>query len=334
MTVDDVWYSETLMAVAARTVLAPLSTTFQGVTAVRNWLYDTQLLRTIPSPIPTVSVGNLSVGGTGKTPVAAYVVSRLLDLGRRPAIVMRGYGGDEIEVHPLLNPGVRVYANSDRVAGVAQAVQDGADIAVLDDAFQHRRVGRHADIVLLSAERWNRDARVLPAGPLREPYSALRRATMVVVTHRIASPGVVVGLVDAVKQIAPHVPVATLHLAIGRLHSVSGAQVSVDLNELAGSRVLAFAGIGDPGSFFIQLAQAGATIVRRPYPDHHPYVQADIAAILAAASGHKYIVTTLKDAVKLRSMWPAKAPILWYVSQAVDEIGGQSLIDTTIIDVL
>jgi tetraacyldisaccharide 4'-kinase len=334
MTVDEVWYSDAPSAATTRALLAPLSMAFGGITAVRNWLYDAHVLRTVPSPIPTISVGNLSVGGTGKTPVAAHFVRRLLDLGRRPAIVMRGYGDDEIGVHPLLNPGVQVYADPDRVAGIARAARDGADVAVLDDAFQHRRAGRHADIVLISAERWRRDSRVLPAGPLREPWRALRRASMVLVTHRIAPLATVACVTQAVNQVVPHTPVAALHLAIGQLHTVTGDPISIDLADVSGSRVLAVAGIGDPDSFFAQLAQFGATVNRRSYPDHHPYTPNDVASILAAAAGHKYIITTLKDAVKLRTMWPAKGAPLWYVSQAVDVSGGQSLIDTAIADVL
>jgi tetraacyldisaccharide 4'-kinase len=139
---------------------------------------------------------------------------------------------------------------------------------------------------------------------------------------------------DAVSYIAPHIPVAALHIAVDRLYPVTGDSPSICVNDLAGARVLAVAGIGDPNSFFGQLAQAGATVSRRPYPDHHPYSRDEVAAILSAADGHKYIITTLKDAVKLRTLWPAKGAPLWYVSQAVAASGGLSLIDTSIANVL
>src|SRR5690348_7442624 len=129
--------------------------------------------------LPTLSVGNVTVGGTGKTPVAAWIAAELIDRGARPAIVLRGYGDDEPLVHARLNPDVPVIVAPDRLEGIARAAASGADVAVLDDAFQHRRAQRTADIVLVSAERWTRTPRLLPAGPWRESLRALRRTSMI-----------------------------------------------------------------------------------------------------------------------------------------------------------
>ncbi|MGI9091261.1 MAG: tetraacyldisaccharide 4'-kinase, partial [Gemmatimonadaceae bacterium] len=176
MRVEDVWYGDGARARLARTVLMPASWLYHGVTAIRNTLYNIGLARTHSSPIPVISVGNLTVGGTGKTPFTAHLVHLLSEMGRRPAIVMRGYGGDEKLLHERLNPGIRVYVSPDRAAGVALAAAKGADVVVLDDAFQHRRAARCLDVVLVSAEQWRDDLKILPAGPLRESFTGLRRA--------------------------------------------------------------------------------------------------------------------------------------------------------------
>lgn len=339
MSIEAVWESEVLWARVVRAVLTPTSWVFGAGVSLRNALYDAGVLRSVAPPIPTVSIGNLSVGGTGKTPVAAYVVRRLREQGRTPAIVMRGYGGDEVDVHRHLNPGLRVYAAPDRVAGITRAASEGADVAVLDDAFQHRRAGRTLDIVLIGAERWfsGAHARLLPAGVLREGPRALRRASLVIVTHKVAGADVVQRVSDAVRAVVPDVPLASIHCGIGvlcRIEDGGARHALVPLSALAGARVLAVAGVGDPASFFAQLAAVGALVTPVRFPDHHAYTTGDIAALQGAASGHKYIVVTLKDAVKLRRAWPAKGPPLWYVSQAVEVSGGASFIDTALVHLL
>ena len=329
MTPESLWSSDALGARLLRGVLTPLSAIFVGITTLRNWLYDAHILRTFPSPVPVISVGNLSVGGTGKTPVAAYLVRRLRALGLHPAIVMRGYGKDETEVHALLNPDTPVYADPDRASGIALAVRHGADTIVLDDAFQHRRAGRDLDFVLISAEQWRNRQRVLPAGPLREPLRALRRANIIGVTYRVTHPDLVRQAAATISATVPGTPLVSLYLHMGSLHAVAGS-ASIDLNQLSGSRVLAIAGIADARSFFGQLEGTGAIVDQRRFADHYPYTPADIASILADFDGHKYIITTLKDAVKLRLLWPAKAPPLWYVSQAVEVTDGLSAIDSAL----
>ena len=161
--VERIWWGDDALARAARLALAPLEGAYRGVIALRGSLYDAGLLPARQTAVPAISVGNLSVGGTGKTPVAAFVASELRARGGKPAIVLRGYGGDEPLVHATLNPGVPVVVSPDRVAGVAEARVLGADVAVLDDAFQHRRAERWADVVLISADRWTDDRRLLPA---------------------------------------------------------------------------------------------------------------------------------------------------------------------------
>ena len=333
MTPEDVWYRGTPFARFVRRAFGVPSLLFRGITALRNTLYDRGILRVSTPPILTISVGNLTVGGTGKTPVTAYIARALADQGARPAVVMRGYGGDEALVHGLLNPDVPVYADPDRVAAIARAAEDGALVAVLDDGFQHRRAGRHINLVLVSAEQWVVNRRMLPAGPYREPISALRRATGIFVTAKVSDPARVAFVVDAVSAVAPGVPVSAVYLQPHSLCEV-GVGVSearmLDLGVLHSANVLAVAAIGDPDAFFAQVWGAGATVTCRAYRDHHAYTPADVAAIIARAEGHKYVVTTLKDAVKLAPLWPAKGPSLWYVSQAVEVSDEAAFIDTLI----
>ena len=154
------------MARVARLALAPVEGLYRGIVAARGALYDVGVLPSREPALPSVSVGNLSVGGTGKTPVSAYVAARLREKGGLPAIVLRGYGGDEPLVHATLNPASPVVVSADRLEGVERARVLGADVAVLDDAFQHRRARRSADIVLVSAESWSEQRRLLPAKSL------------------------------------------------------------------------------------------------------------------------------------------------------------------------
>jgi predicted GTPase len=156
---------------------------------------------------------HLTVGGTGKTPVAAWCVEQLRARGARPAIVMRGVGDDEWRVHGLLNPGTPVIVSADRSDGVFTARARGADCVVLDDAFQHRQAARVADVVLVSADGFSGRAHLLPAGPYREPLTALRRAQAVIVTVKAADASQVRDVVAAVHAAAPDVPVAVARLA-------------------------------------------------------------------------------------------------------------------------
>lgn len=293
--------------------MAPASVAYRVVTGLRNVLYSRGLLVRQQSVIPVVSIGNLSVGGTGKTPVAAWIARQLEARGARPALVLRGYGEDEPKVHTLLNPGIPVFVNADRVAAVRDAASGGRDVAILDDAFQHRRIDRLEDVVLISADRWQETRRLLPAGPWREPLSALSRASFVIVTRKAASAAEADALLrrlatlngtheGAVASLQPH----TLHDA------VTGAEQP--LSYLEGANVLVVAGIGDPESFAGQLRLAGARVELRRYPDHHSYSLDDVADLAAAANNFDHICCTLKDAVKLAPRWPREGQSLWYVS--------------------
>lgn len=315
---DRIWYGEDRAAEAARIALAPFAYLYGRGVAARTALYDAGLLRAQALPVPVVSVGNLTVGGTGKTPTAAWLAARLAARGARPAIVLRGYGADEPLVHRALNPDIPVIVSPDRVAGVVRAVAGGADIAVLDDAFQHRRARRDADMVVVSADRWMRGGaaarRLLPAGPWREPLSALRRGTLALVTRRAAPPDVAATVAADLVRLAPGLPVGTAALGLGDLQRVGGDQ-RYPLEAITGMRVHVAAGIGDPNALIRQLAAAGAAVTVHAFGDHHRFDAGDVSTIAREAAGADWVVCTLKDAVKLRDLWPRAAPPLWYVSQ-------------------
>ena len=296
-------------ATAARTALAALAAPYGVVVGLRNAAYDAGLLSVARAAVPVVSVGNLTLGGTGKTPLVAWIARRYLRRGCRVAIVSRGYGAragqrsDEAAELARVLPDVPHVADRDRVAAVARAHRRGADLVVLDDGFQHRRLGRQLDIVVVDATDPFGCGHLFPRGLLREPLSSLRRADAVVLARATAVTAerraeiraalrAASGDGPAVWLEAGHQPVAIAE-STGQRHP---------LDWLGGHRPAAFAGIGNPAAFRDTLTRLGAAPVAfRPFPDHHPYGAADVRALAewAAATGATALVTTLKDLVKL-----------------------------------
>ncbi|HET7584615.1 MAG TPA: tetraacyldisaccharide 4'-kinase [Gemmatimonadaceae bacterium] len=332
---DRLWWGDELLVRAARISLFPLELGYAAAVRMRNLLYDRHLLPTIPPALPALSVGNVTVGGTGKTPVAAWLVQRLAERGARPAVVLRGYGEDEPLVHHHLAPRIPIVVSVDRLAGIRRAAQLHADVVVLDDAFQHRRAGRLADVVLVSADRFAPRQRLLPAGPLREPLDSLRRAALVVVTRKAATREDAEEVARALRRWAPTVSCAGMHLALGGLRAVDAeADGEAPLAGLAGRRVLVVAAVGDPRALIRQIAATGALVRFSIFPDHHRFTPEDAVRLASAADAGEMIVCTLKDAVKLRRFWPREAPPLWYVSQQVVPEFGADALDRIVADVL
>jgi tetraacyldisaccharide 4'-kinase len=279
-----------------------------AVAAPLEWVYAAEVrrrdLRYRATPgarvegLGVVSVGNLAVGGTGKTPVAAWAVRLLAEAGAHPVLLSRGYGEDEILLHRRWSPTVPVHASADRLAAAQTAREEGADVAVLDDGFQHRRLARDVDVVLLAAE----DAfpgRMLPRGPYREPAAALARAHAVVVTRRNAPAAAATALAREIYRRHPAVPVAVLSLLPGDWSTLAGEPA--DAPEGA---VLAAAGVARPETFRRQVAEAtgyGVSDVELvAFPDHHAFTAADARALRRRA-GTRTLVVTEKDAVKLEA---------------------------------
>jgi tetraacyldisaccharide 4'-kinase len=279
-----------------------LAMVFGFLVRVRNALYDRGVLPAGRAPIPVLGVGNLTVGGTGKTPVSAWLVRRLSEAGARPALVARGYGRDELTLHARWNPGVPVVASRSRREAVRQAAARGATIAVLDDGFQHRRLARDADVVLLAAES-PFPGRLLPAGPFREPARALARATLVVVTRKAAPEARAVALAEDVAARFPDLPVARAVLQAAEWQHLDGTTAPPP-----SAPILIATGVADPDSVVgtVRAALAAAAAPGAPvpepalwaFPDHHEFREEDALA-LTRRLGEGTIVVTEKDAVKL-----------------------------------
>ena len=250
-----------------------------------------------------------------------------------PGIVLRGYGGDETIVHQRLNRGIPVIAAADRVRGIREAIAQGVDAVVLDDAFQHRRAARDADVVLVNADAWSGAPRLLPAGPWREPLRSARRANLVIVTRKTADRSTVEDVKRALAKAAPRVPVATAHLAPGELRSTATGQ-TLPLHVMRGADLTAIAGIAHPDSFFKQLTELGAIVRPQSFPDHHAFTREEARDLAARARSSDFVVCTLKDAVKLESLWPAEAGSLWYVSQRLRIEDGQEHIERLLDDLM
>jgi tetraacyldisaccharide 4'-kinase len=330
---ESVWTGRSRRARTARALLTPAEAIYRVIVAARGMLYDAGVFRAEDFSVPVLSIGNLSVGGTGKTPVAAWFASRLSAKGVKPGIVLRGYGGDEPIVHQRLNKSVPVIATVDRVRGIREAIAQGADVVVLDDAFQHRRAARDADVVLVNADAWSGSPRLLPAGPWREPLRSATRASLVIITRKTAGRSTVDAVRRALANAAPRVPVATAYLSPGDLRSTATGQ-TLPLHVLQGADLTAIAAIAHPDSFFKQLTELGAVVRPHSFSDHHAFTRPEARDLAARASSSDFVVCTLKDAVKLESLWPAEAGSLWYVSQRLRIEDGQEHIEWLLDDLV
>ncbi len=269
--------------------------------AVRGWAYDRRLFASRAGAIPTLVVGNLTVGGTGKTPISAWFANRLARMGERPAIVLRGYGADETQVHRALNPDAPVYASPDRLSGIERAGTDGSSVAVLDDAFQHRALRPDASVALIAAEEYADRPRLLPRGPWREPLRSLQRVTLAVVTRKRVSEQ---ASVDVAERLAAHEqapPQARAYIGLAGLARYDPMGGSLGKAQaLEGTKAtVAVAGVAHPESVWAQLGDAGVTLEKcLAFPDHHRYSSKDLRKISREASDG-VLIATLKDAVKL-----------------------------------
>jgi tetraacyldisaccharide 4'-kinase len=300
------WTSRRLDARLARLGLLPAAALWRAGMGLRELSFRRGWRATHVLPLPSVAVGNLTVGGSGKTPVAAWIARHYAARGRRPGILLRGYGADEMLVHRHDVPEAVVVANPDRLAGAARAAAAGAEVLVLDDAFQRLDVRRDLNVLVVSAEttlavRWP-----LPAGPWREGWGAMKRADFVVVTRKRASAEAATALAGAIARQGP-VPIAMVHLGLHHLEGmVSGVVRPVDT--LRGERVVAATAIADPDAFVAQVKGTGAQVQVATWRDHYEFRDEDVAWLARAARKADHVVLTAKDAVKLRDRWPASAP--------------------------
>jgi len=309
--------------------LTPFSRLYGVAGRARRALYDKGLLRVHNVSAPVISVGNVTVGGTGKTPLVAWIAKVLAREGGCVCILTRGYGrldshdrvivsdGNEILASPeragdeayLLAEELKgcaaVISDADRVAAAHWAVENlRTDIFVLDDGFQHLRIARNLDIVTIDATNPWGNRKLLPAGILREPLSALTRADCIVVTRADAAQQLD-ELENELVRLNNGIPVFRSRMNLARLRHVFGDESSLGTNEIKRSSVAAFCGIGNPESFFGLLSREGYQLCHtRTLRDHHRYVQSDLDRIEreSIAKGARALLTTAKDEVKLRSI--------------------------------
>jgi tetraacyldisaccharide 4'-kinase len=302
------WYSES----AGFSLLAPLGWLYGLVMALRRAAYSIGLFKTYRAGKPVIVVGNLTVGGTGKTPLVAWLAQQLALTGLRVGIVSRGYGrsgsapervhaesswravGDEPMLLASLT-GCDVVVARDRFAGAQKLVSLGVDVILADDGLQHLRLARDCEIVVIDGARGFGNGRLLPAGPLREPARRVRDARIVVVN---GSPehGSLRGGVERSLQMT---------LFGGEARRLDGLAPPEPLEHFRGHRVHAVAGIGNPQRFFRDLRARGLELIEHPFPDHHPFTAADLTF-----GDNLPVLMTQKDAVRCREIAAAQ---LWYV---------------------
>jgi len=283
------------------TLIAPL---YRSVVAKRNRAFD-RGQRVQRVSVPVISVGNISVGGTGKTPTVALIVGMLREAGHAPGIAMRGYksrpghGSDEQREYRSSCPGTPVVANPDRVAGAAELIDTHrCSCIVLDDGFQHRFLDRDLDIVLLDATRDVFADRCLPAGWLREPVESLQRAEVAILTHaESATDDRVNAMTAKLRERFPNLQVVISEHAWTGLLDLEGQRH--ELSQLAGQTITLASGIGNP-SAFEAMANRYALKVRSHtiMPDHHDWTLTDLDRLQRSAQGGS-IITTRKDWVKI-----------------------------------
>ncbi len=324
--VERIWWSPApgLAGILALPPLRAAEVLFRAGAAVRGALYARGVLAVERAGVPVISIGNLAVGGAGKTPAAMSVARRLLARGRRVAVLSRGYGaarsdarvvsdgvrvaldaaegGDEPVLLARRLPGVAVLCGPRRAALARTAVAAlGADALVLDDGFQHRALARDLDVVVLDASRPFGNGHLLPAGPNREPRAALARAGLVWLSRvDQAEPAAVETLRALAREATGREPVESRHAIVDVVDA--GLARGLGADALRGRRVLLLAGVARPEGVRRTVAALGAEIaVERVFPDHHRFSRGDLDEVRRAADAARceLVVTTEKDAVRL-----------------------------------
>ena len=303
-----------------RMLLWPLSLLYGGIVRLRVWLYAKGLLKRKRLKAPVVSVGNLTVGGTGKTPMVIWLAERFLAEGKHIAILSRGYSGangtsDEIELMKFRLQGRAAFGvGKDRFAeGQRIESQRHIDVFLLDDGFQHLQLARDLDILLMDTSCPLAGESLLPAGRLREPLSAMSRANVLVFTRTENMPGTV----EAIQKLNQYPVFAAATRLVG-FRRLGGEITLLSPAEIGAGPFFAFCGLGNPDAFFRDLRSWGLTVCgQMSFPDHHRYTEKDVSQIQMGAKreGANAFVTTEKDERNLSGMGFDDAPV--YVS-AID----------------
>lgn len=323
-----------VLASLLRAGLRTLSFGYTLAASVRNWLYDWGVKKAHHPGVPVVSVGNITTGGTGKTPMVAFLANWFQSQGVKPAILSRGYravegeANDEKMVLDLLCPGVVHLQNPDRVASAGIAVKEHrAEMLILDDGFQHRRLARDLDLLLIDATNpWGYGA-VLPRGLLREPLSGLKRADFAIITRADQVTEVELDQIRrTIQKYHPSMDIAEVAFVPRRLVNAKGATAS--FVEFQGKPIAAFCGIGNPQGFRQTLRDGGLAVEDsrfRTFADHHHYGEADLTGLGEWAGKEKAVavLTTQKDLVKIPRTELGGVP-LWAVEIGLYSLKGEA----------
>jgi tetraacyldisaccharide 4'-kinase len=296
-------------------LLSPLAWLYSLAIRLRNRYYD-RSGNSADAGLPVLSVGNLTVGGTGKTPVVAWLAERLLAQGIRPAVVSRGYGGSAGRGPLLVSAGdgplcgsaacgdepyslaarlrgVVVVVGSDRLAGARAAAKQGVEVVILDDGFQHRRLARDLDILLLDSTDPFAAGRLLPAGGLREPISGIGRAGIIIAT-RDRGEQMPAEIERAAERFNPAAPLLRSRTLAKGFVNREGANVDRP------ARAVLFCGIGNPGQFLRDVESLAIEVTAfRAFPDHHRYSARDLDELRQLAGDDAVLLTTEKDLARL-----------------------------------
>jgi tetraacyldisaccharide 4'-kinase len=295
----------------AQLVLWPFSLVYGNIARLRVWLYEIGYFKQQRLNKPVISVGNLTLGGTGKTPIVIWLAEKMLAEGKR-GILSRGYRGngrtsDEIELMKFrLNGRTSFGVGKDRY-DVGRRLENNVDIFLLDDGYQHLRLARDVNILLMDAVRPLGKEKLLPAGRLREPVSAMDRADILIITRTGTAPETETAI--AKLQEFPVFAAKTKLLGFRKLWSEAPV---IPLREMEEGPFFAFCGIGNPGAFLLDLQRWNLSIVgKRAFADHHPYSDGEILELLdeARAAGARALVTTEKDAQNMADVDPVEVPV-------------------------
>lgn len=298
-------------------VLRALAAGYGAAVDVRNLLWDAGVFRPTRVPVPVISLGGLSTGGSGKTPLTAALARHLADAGAAVAVLTPGQE-DELRLHAELNPDLVVLGGRWRVPLARRAIAMGADVVLLDSGFQHRRLYRDLEIVTCNVDQAGNRER-LPAGPYRERFEVLARADAVILMRRVAAAGRMEKLAEQIEALAPRARVVEAVLRPAGLRAGNAAAEGVAQPRPAA----AVAGVMWPESFFRWLLEVGVTPEHRfALRDHARYDERTVDEIVSVA-GRRGLVCTRKDAVRLVERVRAEVPIWWLEEDLVWGAGAE-----------
>jgi|WetSurMetagenome_2_1015567.scaffolds.fasta_scaffold168104_2 tetraacyldisaccharide 4'-kinase len=353
---------------SARLLLLPFSLLYWLVVVLRNWFFDIGILRTTKASVPVISIGNISTGGVGKTPIVEMLIEKLGN-NRRVSVVSRGYGrkstgtvvvsdgrgimasiedaGDEPSQLTEKFSHLIVVVDEKRVRGALKAVELGAEIVLLDDGFQHQYLHRDLNLVVMTAEEIENGDWLLPTGNRREPMSSLKRADALIITRCADREQ----FEQAKRTIEKRFKTSLHPYKFFKEKRIFGVQTKwksfthasthekVESNSFVGKRIIAVSGIGNPKTFESLLVDSGMKIVKHfVFSDHHWFSDEDVRSIVHARKelGVDFILTTEKDAVRLRGQFSEilknEPVIVGEIQQVV--IAGEDMLDTVIKNII